>query len=85
VAFLNLPVDDAAKRGNFGVERYETKEFQRKVYANFLRLQDPRWKFIDATQSIDMIQSQLRQLAIQTIQVASRDPLTQLWSSPLTE
>jgi dTMP kinase len=38
VLFLELSVEDALKRGNFGSERYEKEEFQRKVATQFQKL-----------------------------------------------
>lgn len=44
VIFLDLPVDDAKERGEFGEERYEKVDMQRKVAANFKLLQTDSWK-----------------------------------------
>ena len=38
VIYLNIPVDEAAKRGEYGVERYENVEFQREVQKKYLEL-----------------------------------------------
>ena len=44
VFFLNLSVCDAEKRGGYGKERYENKEFQEQVHKNFLELKTQQWK-----------------------------------------
>lgn len=44
VLFLDLSIDEAEKRGGFGVERYETRELQTKVRDKFMALKDPSWK-----------------------------------------
>jgi dTMP kinase len=81
VIFLDLPIEEAIRRGDFGVERYETREFQERVYENFLKLQDTHWKRIDAGPSIEQVQNQLRSLVLQTIRDAPRKPLSYLWST----
>jgi dTMP kinase len=60
VFYLSISVDDALKRGDFGNERYEKADFQRKVKTIFeekLMLADPqeKWLKVDAMQSIDEI------------------------------
>lgn len=44
VFFLDLCVDEAAGREQFGEERYEQTDFQKKVYSNFLKLKSEEWK-----------------------------------------
>ena len=43
VIYLTLSPEEAAKRGNFGDERYEQTEFQQKVSENFEKLRDSIW------------------------------------------
>ena len=43
VLYLNMPVDQAEKRGGFGEERYETTELQKNVRANFEALTEDWW------------------------------------------
>ncbi|RDW88344.1 thymidylate kinase [Coleophoma cylindrospora] len=40
VVFLNLSTEEAAKRGGFGDEKYETSEMQKNVRENFVALKD---------------------------------------------
>jgi dTMP kinase len=40
VLFLDLTIEQAKARGDFGLERYEKEDFQRKVREQFLRLQE---------------------------------------------
>lgn len=49
VCFLDVSSDEAAKRGGFGEERYEKRDFQEKVRKNYEELmkQDETWKVID--------------------------------------
>ena len=55
VYFLDLAVEDAMKRGQFGEERYEKEAMQRIVRKNFHALRQPNWKLIDATESMEKI------------------------------
>ncbi|CAM9830209.1 unnamed protein product [Chrysoparadoxa australica] len=61
VIYLDIPVEDAMKRGQFGEERYEKESFQRIVRDNFMMLRDEdiaqgkQWHVIDARDSIEDI------------------------------
>lgn len=44
VLFLDLSVEDAAKRGEYGKERYEKRAFQQKVRDNYHGLIEDNWK-----------------------------------------
>ncbi|KAG0262414.1 hypothetical protein DFQ27_002340 [Actinomortierella ambigua] len=58
--FLDLPTDEAEKRGGFGDERYEKRELQEKVRALFLqRLRGKEWTVIDARQSVEAMHAQI--------------------------
>ncbi|KAH8975320.1 hypothetical protein BDL97_01G150200 [Sphagnum fallax] len=57
----------AAERGGYGGERYEKVEFQKKVEQNFKSLQDSTWQNIDATQSIDTLESLIREAALKVV------------------
>ncbi|KAG0306499.1 hypothetical protein BGZ98_002275, partial [Dissophora globulifera] len=50
--FLDLPTADAEKRGGYGEERYEKRDFQEKVRNIFLQLKSKEWVMIDARKSI---------------------------------
>ena len=63
VFFLNLSIDEISKRGDFGNERYEKLDFQKKVLSNFLLLKEKmpklNWVDIDASRTIDSINVEL--------------------------
>lgn len=63
VFFLNLSIDEISKRGDFGNERYEKLDFQKKVLSNFLLLKEKmpklNWIDIDASRTIDSINAEL--------------------------
>ena len=45
VIYLDITVNDAMKRGNFGGERYETETFQEKVREIYINeIIEPEWK-----------------------------------------
>lgn len=56
VFYLNLSIDEAEKRGGYGQERYEKREFQEKVkmiYEN--NLKTINWIVVDANNSQDQV------------------------------
>ncbi|RUP06162.1 putative thymidylate kinase [Jimgerdemannia flammicorona] len=68
VLFLDLPVEEAEKRGGFGGERYETKAFQKKVRDIFMDLRDRSWKILDARVSIDELHARVLEEVMRTIE-----------------
>ncbi|KAI7842281.1 hypothetical protein COHA_003922 [Chlorella ohadii] len=81
IFFLNLTVEQAAARGGYGEERYEKADFQRKVLEQFQGMRDSSWRVIDASQSIEDIQQQLREQAGAVVARCQRggEPIKQLW------
>lgn len=81
VIFLDISVEDASKRGEFGAERYEKAEFQKKVRANFLKMKDETWKVMDATNSIEELGEQVAGAVAATIARVKRgaEPVAELW------
>ncbi|KAF9969329.1 hypothetical protein BGZ73_008350 [Actinomortierella ambigua] len=67
--FLDLPTDEAEKRGGFGEERYEKRELQEKVRALFLqKLHGKEWTVVDARQSVEAMHAQILAAAVQVIE-----------------
>ncbi|KAJ1927190.1 hypothetical protein IWQ60_003156 [Tieghemiomyces parasiticus] len=80
--FLDMPIQASMQRGGFGEERYEKEELQTRVRDLFLKLREPDWKVVDATETIDQIHEKLTKAAQETIQtVASRELQYGLWAS----
>eukprot|EP00744_Colponema_vietnamica_P027068 GILI01040416.1.p1 GENE.GILI01040416.1~~GILI01040416.1.p1 ORF type:complete len:228 (+),score=45.68 GILI01040416.1:63-746(+) len=84
VIYLDITVEDAMKRGNFGEERYEKADFQRKVRDTFFKLRTEfdtpeKWKVLDATQSLEAIQLQIRELVRSTQEACAQSPIGRLW------
>lgn len=75
IIYLNLSVEDAQKRGDFGEERYEKVEFQKKVKNGFDRIIEKEkrdnpytaWNIIDANNDIESIHQQIVEVVGDTI------------------
>eukprot|EP00241_Pyramimonas_parkeae_P010812 CAMPEP_0114248746 /NCGR_PEP_ID=MMETSP0058-20121206/13747_1 /TAXON_ID=36894 /ORGANISM="Pyramimonas parkeae, CCMP726" /LENGTH=228 /DNA_ID=CAMNT_0001362193 /DNA_START=79 /DNA_END=765 /DNA_ORIENTATION=+ len=60
VVFLQINVEEAAKRGGFGEERYEKVDLQKKVAAQFEAMKSDNWQIVDATQSMETVQKEVQ-------------------------
>ncbi|PRP79990.1 hypothetical protein PROFUN_12277 [Planoprotostelium fungivorum] len=79
VIYLQLSIEEAQKRGNYGEERYETVEFQRKVkdlYEN--KMKDPSWKVVNASQKPEDLHNDIRSIVESVIQDVEHTPLNTL-------
>uniref|UniRef100_A0ABK0L560 dTMP kinase n=1 Tax=Rattus norvegicus TaxID=10116 RepID=A0ABK0L560_RAT len=82
ILFLQLQLLDAASRGEFGLERYETGTFQEQVLLCFQQLMSEKnlnWKVVDASKSIEDVHEEIRALSEDAIQNAAQRPLEELW------
>ncbi|XP_061593538.1 thymidylate kinase [Cololabis saira] len=82
VMFLQLSPAEAASRGQFGTERYETTAFQKAVQQKFEELmKDPNvnWQVIDASQNIENVHNDIRNHSLSAISAAQNTPLGELW------
>lgn len=82
VMFLQLSPSEAALRGQFGEERYETNAFQRAVQQKFEQLmKDPsvNWQVIDASQSIEGVHNNIMDHSLNAINTAQNQLLGELW------
>ncbi|XP_068228227.1 thymidylate kinase-like [Palaemon carinicauda] len=59
VLFLDLSMEEAQRRGQYGEERYEKAEFQKRVNENYRLLRDESWKVIDANKTVEALQKEL--------------------------
>ena len=82
VLFLDLPIEKAKLRGEFGAERYEKEAFQIKVRQLFLQLgaSEPNWHNVDADQTIDELARVLGKMAVETIQKVKDLPIRKLYA-----
>ncbi|KAG0233679.1 hypothetical protein BGW42_007265 [Actinomortierella wolfii] len=83
--FLDLPTDEAEKRGGFGEERYEKRELQERVRSLFLKLRDTEWTVIDARQSIDAMHDQILQATLKVIEDGATAATQASQDQPLIE
>lgn len=82
ILFLQLQLLDAASRGEFGLERYETGTFQEQVLLCFQQLMSDKnlnWKVVDASKSIEDVHEEIRVLSEDAIRNAAQRPLEELW------
>lgn len=82
VLFLQLNPAEAALRGQFGTERYETSAFQKAVQEKFEQLmKDPtvNWKVIDASRNIEGVHEDIRTHSLNVINETQNKPLGELW------
>ena len=84
IIYLDMPVEDAAKRGQFGEERYEKIEFQLKVREKFMDLQEAdrgtlNWHTIDARKTIEEIHAEISTIAESTIREVGDKDVSRLW------
>jgi dTMP kinase len=81
--FLHISPQDAARRGGFGSEKYETAKMQSRVRELFgelfAKLGDDIANTIDASRSVEEVANDIEQLVFRCIEsVESRGPLKKL-------
>uniref|UniRef100_A0A8D2NY99 Thymidylate kinase n=3 Tax=Zosteropidae TaxID=36297 RepID=A0A8D2NY99_ZOSLA len=82
ILFLQLSPEEAAERGDFGHERYETSSFQEKVLQSFYCLMEDKtlnWKTVNASKSIEDLHREIKSIAEKTMQEVQNKPLEELW------
>ncbi|KAJ6640573.1 Thymidylate kinase [Pseudolycoriella hygida] len=80
VLYLTLTCEAMLSRKGFGNERYENKEFQKKVRECFEKLYDSSyWQNVDANRSEMDLTQVLAKYADETILSMSNKPLKLLW------
>lgn len=80
VFFLELAPEEAARRGGFGEERYETTAIQAAVAAEFAALRGgSAWHTFDAGQGVDALAAEIAASAASVVAAAAGAPLTRLW------
>lgn len=81
VLYLDIPNSVAATRGQYGEERYEKQEFQLKVAKVYEQLKESNWKVLDASQSVEELQTEIYSLVSKMIDSDIREdqPIEKLW------
>jgi dTMP kinase len=72
VLFLDMTIEQAKERGNFGDERYEVEEFQRTVRQRFQELMETenskvQWCVVDAARTIEEVEIDVHKHAKETM------------------
>ncbi|XP_057326503.1 thymidylate kinase [Microplitis mediator] len=81
VALITTDEKTIMSREGWANERFERKDFQRKVADNFLKLKDDTWKIVSGDQSIDDIHQVLLEEALKIIEQVKNSPINQLYES----
>ncbi len=88
IIYLDMPVENAAQRGDFGNERYEKIDFQKKVRTKFMELKAADeaadlvpWHTVDAQQSIEDISAHINTIVDETMERVKYQEITQLFVS----
>ncbi|KAL1023365.1 hypothetical protein UPYG_G00039870 [Umbra pygmaea] len=82
VMFLKVNPSEAARRGQYGTERYETSAFQNAVQQRFEKLmKDPtiNWQVIDAARNIEDVHTDIMNHSVNAINKAANTPIGELW------
>ena len=80
--FMKLPPEQAATRGNYGIERYENIPFQNQVASAFMRLKDLTWNVIEADQGAETLAGEIEAIVFSVIDRVQNDrlPLREMWT-----
>jgi|LauGreSBDMM110SN_4_FD.fasta_scaffold37394_1 dTMP kinase len=84
VIYLDMPVEEAAGRGQYGEERYEKVDFQLKVREKFMQLKNADegvlpWYTLDARRSIDELHEEIKMIAHKAVEENQNKALSKLW------
>ncbi|KAJ6239674.1 thymidylate kinase [Anaeramoeba flamelloides] len=87
VVWLDVPFDVAEKRGEYGEEIYETKQFQRKAKKVFDKLHGKNWISIDASLPIEEQADLIYNAVSKVIKKVKEDslPLKKIWMNVNTK
>jgi len=85
IFYMDITIDEASSRGDFGGERYEVSDFQKKVQLKFQQLKDSTWKMIDARDTIENIHSTLCAQVVDVMKACEEKPLLHnLWMESIS-
>lgn len=82
VFYLRTDIDTLSSRGQFGLERYEQKHFQRKVAVMFDELHKSEgiyWKQIDAGLDVETVHKSLQEDTLNVIDAVRHTGIPLLW------
>ena len=79
VIFLDVASEIQAKRGEWGLERYEKSEVQDKVRETYHKMRDSSWVTVDAGGTIEEVEKLIRDAAVPVAQKDYTEPIHELW------
>lgn len=59
VIYLKMMPEDAAQRGDYGLERYEKQDVQEKVYQAYSLLHQENWISFDANRDVEIVHDEI--------------------------
>ena len=75
--------EEAAKRGGFGNERYETTAFQAKVRENYNKLIEDNWSIVNTDgKSLEQVFNEINDKISVVLNDQNKGPIETLW--PMT-
>ena len=81
VCFLDVSEEVAMKRADFGGERYEMTDFQRRVRDNYEKLRDSSWVTVSADGTLEEVQEELFKIVQTEVERTDKSELGKLWVS----
>ena len=70
-----MDVNDAAKRGNYGEERYEKIDFQKKVQEAYYKIKESNWKVLNAKLPVNELQQSIQNIADEILKDVEFKPI----------
>ena len=79
VCFLDVSEEVAMKRADFGGERYELTDMQRRVRENYVHLTDASWVTVSADGTMEEVGDNLYKLVKNIVDKEDKLELGKLW------
>jgi len=79
VLFFEVSEHVAKQRAEFGNEKYETTEIQRRVRENFTKLRESYWQTVNADLSEDEVYCSVEKMVKTAMAKVAKLPIEQLW------
>ena len=77
--FLDVSEEVAMKRADFGSERYELTDMQRRVRENYARLRDPTWVTVSSDGTIEEVETEVFNIVIKELTKSDKGRIEKLW------
>ena len=79
VCFLDVSKEAAMKRADFGSERYEMTDTQRRVRENYARLRDPTWVTVACDRTIEEVETEVLNIVVKELSKSDNGRIEKLW------